>query len=79
MTEHLPSRPFHVYSGFNSSAFDGVFRAFALHLNEIPSDVAERYEQLSGSADFEALVKGGTTDVEQIRGRIQLVENVLFG
>jgi hypothetical protein len=79
VTEHLPARPFHIYAGFNSSAFDSVFRAFALHLNEIPPDVAERYEQLSGSDEFEALVKGGTTDVEQIRGRIQLAENVLFG
>lgn len=79
VTEHLPARPFHIYAGFNSSAFDSVFRAFALHLNEIPHDVAERYEQLSKSDEFEALVKGGTTDVEQIRGRIQLAEDVLFG
>lgn len=78
VTEHLPERPFHIYAGFNSSAFDSVFRAFAFHLNGIPSDIGERYAQLSGSDAFEALVKGGTTDVEQIRGRIKLAEDVLF-
>lgn len=79
VTEHLPERPFHIYAGFNSSAFDSVFSAFALHLDDIPDDVTERYERLSHSDEFEDLVKGGTTDVEQVRGRIRLAENALFG
>jgi hypothetical protein len=78
ITKYLPPRPFHIYAGFNSSAFDSVCRAFARHINRIPGDVADRYARLSGSDEFEALVKGGTTDVEQIRGRIRLAEDVLF-
>lgn len=79
VTEQLPERPFHIYAGFNSSAFDSVFRAFASHLDDIPEDVAARYERLSGSDEFEDLVKGGTTDVEQVHGRIRLAEGALFG
>ena len=76
---NLPERPFHIYAGFNSSAFDSVFRAFALHLDDIPEDITKRYKQLAGSDEFEDLVKGGTTDVEQVRSRIRLAEDALFG
>jgi hypothetical protein len=79
VSAHLPTRPFHIFAGFNSSAFDSVFRAFALHLEAVPDDVAARYHDLSHSAEFEALVKGGTTDVEQVRGRMRLAESALFG
>ena len=37
VTERLPERPFHIYAGFNSSAFDSVFRAFALTSTRFPA------------------------------------------
>ncbi len=79
VSDLLVERPFHVYAGFNSSAFDSVFCAFARHLDAIPDEVGERYEKLAESSEFEDLVKGGTTDVEQVRGRLALVDEVLFG
>jgi hypothetical protein len=78
IAENLGSRPFHLYAGFNSSAFDSVSCSFARHLDAIPADVVERYLELSGSKAFEDLVRGGTTDVEQVRGRMALAERTLF-
>jgi len=78
MLAALGERPFHLYAGFNSSAFDSVACAFAKHLRKIPSDIGARYESLAESPDFEALVRGGTTDVEQVRGRMEMAEQRLF-
>ncbi|GAA4300200.1 DUF262 domain-containing protein [Klenkia terrae] len=77
--EHLGRRPFHLYAGLNSSAYDSVFVAFARNLDQITDDVAQRYHDLSRSREFESLVRGGTTDVDQVRGRLRLVEQRLFG
>jgi hypothetical protein len=79
VSEHLSERPFHVYAGFNSSAFDSVFCAFSRNLGDIPSDIGARYARLAASDEFEDLIRGGTTDVEQIRGRLRLAESALFG
>jgi hypothetical protein len=79
VVEHLGERPFHLYAGFNSSAYDSVFCAFARHLDKIPEDVGQRYRKLAKSKELEDLVRGGTTDVEQVRGRMTLVEEALFG
>jgi hypothetical protein len=76
--DRLGERPFHLYAGFNSSAFDSVFCAFARNLTAIPGDVEGRYKVLAESKDFEDLVRGGTTDVEQVRGRMAMAENALF-
>jgi hypothetical protein len=77
--EHLGERPFHIYAGFNSSAFDSVFCAFAANLDSIPDDVDERWGALSDSDELEELIRGGTTDVEQVRGRMALTQRTLFG
>jgi len=78
VSESLPARPFSLYAGFNSSAFDSVFCSFAEHLADVPADIAERYSRLAGSQEFEDLVRGGTTDVEQVLGRMEMAENSLF-
>lgn len=74
----LGEKPFHLYAGFNSSAFDSVACAFAKHLEEVPDDIGERYSALAMSTEFEDLVRGGTTDVEQVRGRMEMAEQRLF-
>lgn len=76
----LGGKPFHIFAGFNSSAFDSVFSSFARHVGlDLPSDVGERYQALRESKEFEALVRGGTTDVDQVRDRMKLAEARLFG
>jgi hypothetical protein len=74
----LGPQPFHLYAGFNSSAFDSVFCAFARHRNEVPADVRRRFSSLAHSSAFEKVVRGGTTDVEQVRARMQLADEKLF-
>jgi hypothetical protein len=76
--EELGAKPFHLYAGFNSSAFDSVFCAVSKHLDNIPSDLSERWRTLAESKQLEELVRGGTTDVDQVRGRLTLVEQKLF-
>jgi hypothetical protein len=78
LSEHLPLRPFHLRAGFNSAAFDSVACGFARYLNRIPADVADRYEALVGTEEFQDLVQSNTTDVEQVRGRMAAVVNSLF-
>src|SRR6185369_10198991 len=75
----LGRRPFHLYAGFNSSAYDSVFVAYSENLDSIPDDLALRWDKLSQSREFEELVRGGTTDVEQVRGRIAMTRKSLFG
>lgn len=76
----LGDKPFHLFAGFNSSAFDSVFSAFARHLGQdLPSNMGLRYATLRQAKEFEALVRGGTTDVDQVRDRMKLAESQLFG
>lgn len=75
----LGTKPFHLYAGFNSSAFDSVLVAISRNIDRIPEDLAERWQELSVSEDLRSAVSGGTTDVDQVRGRLDLVEGALFG
>ena len=76
--ENLGPRPFHLYAGFNSSAFDAVFTSFARNIAAIPTDVGQRYRQLAISRSFEDLVRGGTTDVDQVQARQRMAQARLF-
>lgn len=74
----LGEKPFHLYSGFNSSAYDAVMVAVSKHIDEVPKDFAARWERMANSDELRAAVTGGTTDVDQVRGRIALAEESLF-
>ncbi|MGH3712414.1 MAG: DUF262 domain-containing protein [Micromonosporaceae bacterium] len=78
VVSHLGERPFHLYAGFNSSAYDSVFHAIAKNLGSDLDGLTERWATLRESPKLEALVRGGTTDVEQVQGRLALVERTLF-
>lgn len=78
LDSELGERPFHLYAGFNSSVFDSVAVAVSKHINEIPHDFKERWRKLAESVEFRDNVTGGTTDVDQVRSRIKLAEDVLF-
>lgn len=77
--EHLGARPFHLVAGFNSAAFDSVYCAFAGHLDSISDDVGQRWRALAASSEFQESVRSATTDVEQVRGRMALATQTLFG
>lgn len=76
--EQLGSKPFHIYSGFNSSSYDAVFVAVARNIDRMPIDFGRRWSELKHSDDLEKLIRGGTTDVDQVQGRLSLVEARLF-
>ncbi len=75
---NLGDRPFHLRAGLNSSAFDAIFVAFAGNIDAVPPDVRDRYLALTASEAFQDMIRSGTTDVEQVRGRIALAERQLF-
>jgi len=75
----LGAKPFHIFAGLNSSAFDSVFIAFARNIDIIPDDIADRYYNLISSEDFRAVIRGGTTDVDQVHTRMEIANRVLFG
>lgn len=78
VNDSLGDRPFHLKAGLNASAFDSVFVAFASHRGDIPPDIRVRYQTLVSSEAFQDMIRSGTTDVEQVRGRIALAEDALF-
>lgn len=76
--DHLGKKPFHLYAGFNSSAFDAVMVAVATRSSSDTTELAARWQRLTISDDLREAVTGGTTDVEQVRDRLRLVETQLF-
>jgi uncharacterized protein with ParB-like and HNH nuclease domain len=77
--KHLPPRPFHIRTGLNAAAFDGIYVAFARNMDRVPADILDRYHALIGSARFAELVNSGTTDEDVVRDRMKEVEEELFG
>lgn len=76
--EKLGPKPFHLYAGFNSSAFDAVVVAVSRHEGQVPDDFRDRWIKLADSHELREAVSGGTTDVDQVRGRLSLIEERLF-
>jgi hypothetical protein len=76
--DNLGPKPFHLFSGFNSSAFDSVFCAVADNLDKDQSGLGIRWSDLKKSSELEHFVRGGTTDVEQVTGRMTLVKETLY-
>ena len=77
VSEVLGERPFHIRRGINVAVFDSVMVAFA-QSSSTPDDIRERYETLTKHQTFISATSGGTTDVNNVRERIQLAKRVLF-
>jgi len=77
--QHLGERPFHLRAGLNASVYDCVFCAFSKNLEAVPSDIADRFQRLIASNEFDDVVRSGTTDVAQVRQRMTMAEQHLFG
>jgi hypothetical protein len=74
----LGPKPFHVRAGLNSAVFDSVMVAFTRHLAHIPVDIRDRYNSLLTNQDFKKLTGSSTTDVENLKQRFKLAEEILF-
>lgn len=74
----LGRKPFHIRAGLNAAVFDSVMSAFARHLPRRPTDIQKRYRALIEDEGFDGYTRSGTTDVEVVKGRMELAELRLF-
>ena len=74
----LGGKPFHIRNGLSISTTDAVMVAFSRHLDEIPVDVAYRYQKLKYDEEFRQATTHGTTNVDTVKYRFRRVEEVLF-
>lgn len=74
----LGERPFHIKSGLSTPVFDSVMVAFTKHLHNIPDKIQERYTTLIENDEYLKLIRGATTDKENLINRFRLAEAILF-
>ena len=77
--ESLGSKPFHIRSGLNAAVFDAVLTAFSAHLDDVPGDIEQRFQNLLHDNDFYECTRQGTTDVEVVHRRFRQADVHLFG
>ncbi|MCI4319698.1 MAG: DUF262 domain-containing protein [Thermoplasmata archaeon] len=75
----LGRKPFHVWAGLNSAVFDSVMIAFAQHPTAPLDDVGSRFTRLVDRREYLQAVRAHTTDVEELRTRNRIAEEILFG
>ena len=75
----LGDKPFHIRSGLNAAIFDAVMVAFSEHLDEIPTNISDRYEDWVNSENCNLNTTQRTTDVERVHERFHHAEQELFG
>ena len=77
IVETLGPKPFHVKRGLNAAVYDSVMLAFARN-SSTPANLAARYKELLVNPAFSGAVSAGTTDVDTVKARISLAQQVLF-
>lgn len=75
----LSDKPFHIRAGLNAAVFDSVMVAFSNHLENIPTDIRDRYGCLVQDEEFASNIRNSTTNDETVRERFNKAEAVLFG
>jgi hypothetical protein len=73
----LGSKPFHIKRGINVAVFDSVTVAFTLSTTT-PHNIAKRFAKLLKNPSYEEAISSSTTDVDTVRRRIRLAEEILF-
>ena len=74
----LGPKPFHIRAGMNAAVFDAVTVGFSKHLNSIPDNIKDRYKSLIKNENFNKCTRQATTDVETVKERIRLADEILF-
>lgn len=70
-------KPFHIKRGINVAVFDSVAVAFAQSATT-PRNIIRKFEKLLANPSYEDAVSSGTTDVDTVKGRIKLAQEILF-
>ena len=77
VVESLGARPFHIRRGINAAVFDSVMVAFA-RSSSVPPDVKDRFQKLIENPSYSEAIASGTTEVDTVKRRISLAQEVLF-
>jgi len=75
--ESLGPRPFHIKRGINAAVYDSVTVAFAKGL-KIPKDIKDRFIKLLANRNYIDTITAHTTDVDQVKQRLAIAQEVLF-
>lgn len=76
---NLGRRPFHIKNGLNSGVCDSVMVSFANNIDNIPSDIKDRFFALINNAEFYKYCGKNINDNESVKRRIQIATDYLFG
>lgn len=79
INSELRVKPFNVRGPFNVSLFDSIFCNILLHIDNLPSNLSQRYEDLLLDQKFTDLTTLATTDEKILKERFSYVESFLFG
>lgn len=75
---HLGSRAFRPNRGINSAVFDSVMLAFAKNMNNVPSDIKDKYDRLCTNKEYIKYCGQSSGDNSSVRNRIQMANDYLF-
>lgn len=73
----LGSKTFHLKRGINVAAFDSVAIAFA-RSKSTPKDIKDKFQKLTTNPSYIDAIRSNTTDVEVLKRRVKLAEELLF-
>ncbi len=72
----LPAKPFHLRGRINYAAMDSIFVAI-MQMDDVPGDIAERYNNLVNDDDFVRSATLNTSDESTLHARFSRAINVL--
>ena len=75
--ESLGTKPFNIRRGINVAICDSVMVAFARSASS-PSDIADRFQALLKNPSYVDAITQHTTDVDKVKNRIKLAQEILF-
>jgi hypothetical protein len=75
--ESLGNKPFNIRRGINVAICDSVMVAFA-RSTRTPKDIAKRFQRLLKNLSYIDAITQHTTDVDKVKSRIKLAQEILF-
>ncbi len=78
LINHFGIRPLNPKGSLNKSIFDTIFVVFAKHIDNIPSNIEERWIELQKDPIFQKYTTKGTTNTDAIKSRFIIAEEILF-
>ena len=77
ITKKLRPKPFNIRGPFNTSVFDSVFCTLLNNIDNLPQNIADRYEEMIREQVFIDYTSLATTDEKVVKDRFKYVEQYL--